>query len=85
MFSRDVGPGPREQRSVRLPRTYNRLELAADPGQMLTIWTAKPGSTSAEALSLLGSRPRRLGNPSTDGARARKNAGSSKTVRACDA
>ncbi len=35
--------------------TYNRLELAADPGQMLMIWTAEPGSKSAEALSLLGS------------------------------
>jgi transcriptional regulator with XRE-family HTH domain len=35
--------------------TYDRMELAADPGQMLTIWTAEPGSKSAEALSLLGS------------------------------
>lgn len=35
--------------------TYNRLELAADAGQALTIWTAEPGSKSAEALSLLGS------------------------------
>jgi hypothetical protein len=35
--------------------TYNRMELAADPGQALTIWTAEPGSKSAEALSLLGS------------------------------
>ncbi len=35
--------------------TYNRMELAADPGQMLMIWTAEPGSKSAEALSLLGS------------------------------
>jgi hypothetical protein len=34
---------------------YNRMELAADPGQMLMIWTAEPGSKSAEALSLLGS------------------------------
>jgi transcriptional regulator with XRE-family HTH domain len=38
-----------------LTLTYNRMELAADPGQMLTIWTAEPGSKSAEALSLLGS------------------------------
>jgi MmyB-like transcription regulator ligand binding domain len=35
--------------------TYNRMDLAADPGQMLMIWTAEPGSKSAEALSLLGS------------------------------
>jgi transcriptional regulator with XRE-family HTH domain len=38
-----------------LTLTYNRMELAADPGQMLMIWTAEPGSKSAEALSLLGS------------------------------
>jgi transcriptional regulator with XRE-family HTH domain len=38
-----------------LTLTYDRLELAADPGQALTIWTAEPGSKSAEALSLLGS------------------------------
>jgi transcriptional regulator with XRE-family HTH domain len=38
-----------------LSLTYNRMDLAADPGQMLTIWTAEPGSKSAEALSLLGS------------------------------
>ena len=35
--------------------TYNRMDLAADPGQMLMIWTAEPGSKSAQALSLLGS------------------------------
>jgi hypothetical protein len=35
--------------------THNRTELSADPGQMLMIWTAEPGSKSAEALSLLGS------------------------------
>jgi MmyB-like transcription regulator ligand binding domain len=34
--------------------TCNRIELAADPGQMLMIWTAEPGSKSAEALSLRG-------------------------------
>ena len=38
-----------------LTLTYNRMELAADPGQMLTIWTAEPGSKSAEALRFLGS------------------------------
>jgi hypothetical protein len=31
------------------------MELAADPGLAITIWTAEPGSKSAEALSLLGS------------------------------
>jgi transcriptional regulator with XRE-family HTH domain len=38
-----------------LTLTYDRMELAADPGQALTVWTAEPGSKSAEALSLLGS------------------------------
>ena len=38
-----------------LTLTYNRMELSADPGQMLMIWTAEPGSKSAEALSLLRS------------------------------
>jgi hypothetical protein len=35
--------------------TYNRMELAADSGLALTIFTAEPHSKSAEALSLLGS------------------------------
>ena len=35
--------------------TYNRMEVAADHGQMLMVWTAEPQSKSAEALSLLGS------------------------------
>jgi hypothetical protein len=35
--------------------TYNRMELAADPGLAITIYTVEPGSKSAEALSLLGS------------------------------
>ncbi len=38
-----------------LTLTYNRMEVAADPGHMLMVWTAEPGSKSAEALSLLGS------------------------------
>jgi hypothetical protein len=38
-----------------LTLTYNRLDLAADLGQMLMIFTAEPGSKSAEALGLLGS------------------------------
>ena len=35
--------------------TYNRMELPADPGLAITIYTAERGSRSAEALSLLGS------------------------------
>ncbi len=35
--------------------TYNRMELAADPGLAITIYTAEPGTKSADALSLLGS------------------------------
>ena len=35
--------------------TYNRMDLAADSEQMLTIWTAEPGSKSAEALTFLAS------------------------------
>jgi hypothetical protein len=38
-----------------LSLTYNRMELAADPGLAITIWTAEPGSKSAQALGLLGS------------------------------
>jgi hypothetical protein len=43
-----------------LTLTYNRMDLAADPGQMLMIWTAEPGSKSAEALSSSEAGPRRL-------------------------
>jgi transcriptional regulator with XRE-family HTH domain len=35
--------------------TYNRLDLAADPGLTLFTYTAEPGSRSAETLQLLGS------------------------------
>jgi len=35
--------------------TYNRMELAADPGLAITIWTAEPNSKSADALSFLAS------------------------------
>jgi hypothetical protein len=37
-----------------LTLTYNRMELSADPGLAVTIYTAEPGTKSAEALSLLG-------------------------------
>jgi len=35
--------------------SFNRLDLAADPGLTLFTYTAEPGSRSAEALILLGS------------------------------
>ena len=35
--------------------TYNRLDLAADPGLTIFSYTAEPGSRSDEALKLLGS------------------------------
>jgi transcriptional regulator with XRE-family HTH domain len=35
--------------------TYNRMELAADPGLAITIYTTEPGTKSAQALNLLGS------------------------------
>ena len=35
--------------------SYNRLDLAADPGLTLFTYTAEPGSRSEEALKLLGS------------------------------
>ena len=38
-----------------LTLTYNRLDLSADEGLTITVWTAEPGSKSAEALNLLGS------------------------------
>ena len=38
-----------------LTLTYDRMELAADPGLSITTWTAEAGSKSEEALGLLGS------------------------------
>jgi transcriptional regulator with XRE-family HTH domain len=35
--------------------SYNRLDLAADPGLTIVTYTAEPGSRSDEALKLLGS------------------------------
>jgi len=43
--------------------TYNRMELAADPGLAITIYTAEPGTKSADALSLLGSWAATLEQP----------------------
>ena len=51
-----------------LTLAYEGLDMAAEPGLTLTIYTAEPGSPSAERLRLLGSwaatqrqRPRRTG------------------------
>jgi transcriptional regulator with XRE-family HTH domain len=38
-----------------LQLTYNRLDLAADPGQTLITYAAEPGSHTEDALKLLGS------------------------------
>jgi hypothetical protein len=38
-----------------LELSYNRIELAADPGLMIVAYTAEPGSRSEEALRLLAS------------------------------
>jgi transcriptional regulator with XRE-family HTH domain len=38
-----------------LELSYNRIELAADPGLTIVAYTAEPGSKSAEAFSLLAS------------------------------
>ena len=43
--------------------TYNRMDLAADPGLTITIYTAEPGSKPAEALNLLGSWAATPGQP----------------------
>jgi len=40
---------------ANITTTYNRMELAADPGLAITIYTAEPGTKSAEALNLLAS------------------------------
>jgi hypothetical protein len=38
-----------------LTLAYEALELAGDAGQRILVYTAEPGSTSQEALNLLGS------------------------------
>jgi hypothetical protein len=40
---------------AHLSVSYNRMELAADPGLTLFTYTAEPGSRSEDALKLLGS------------------------------
>jgi hypothetical protein len=39
----------------QLELSFERLEVAADPGLMIVAYTAEPGSRSAEALDLLAS------------------------------
>jgi hypothetical protein len=34
---------------------YNTIELPADPGHAMTVYTAEPGSPSKDALTLLAS------------------------------
>ena len=55
-----------------LTLTYNRLDLSADEGLKITVWTAEPGSKSAEALNLLGSWAATLdpANPTPTNSRA---------------
>jgi transcriptional regulator with XRE-family HTH domain len=48
--------------------TYNRMDLAADAGLAITIYTAEPGSRSTEALSLLGSWAATPGHPELENA-----------------
>jgi hypothetical protein len=38
-----------------LELSYNRIDVAADPGLMIVTYTAEPGSRSEEALCLLAS------------------------------
>jgi hypothetical protein len=39
----------------RLELSYNRIDVAADPGLMIVTYTAEPGSQSEEALRVLAS------------------------------
>jgi len=58
-----------------LSLTYDRLELAADPGLTMFTYTAEPGSRDAQTLELLGSwaatvdRPEPVGAPDDTTAR----------------
>ena len=53
--------------------TYNRMELAADRGLAITIYTAEPGTKSAEALNLLGSWAATPGQAELQNAEGRSN------------
>jgi transcriptional regulator with XRE-family HTH domain len=48
-----------------LTLTYNRMELSADSGLTITVYTAEPGSKSAQALGLLGSWAATVGQANT--------------------
>lgn len=54
-----------------LSLTYEALELTADPGQRLLVYTAEPGSPSQEALDLLASwaAPDALSEPTSEAER----------------
>ena len=61
-MGRPQRPPPRQRRQDlpppivgELTLAYEGLELAAEPGLTLTIYTAEPGSPSEEALRLLAS------------------------------
>ena len=54
-----------------LTLAYEGLEMAAEPGLTLTIYTAEPGSASAERLQLLGSWAATQRRPSTHAAAVR--------------
>jgi hypothetical protein len=40
---------------IRTTATFNRRDIAADPGMTLFTYAAEPGSRSEEAMKLLGS------------------------------
>jgi MmyB-like transcription regulator ligand binding domain len=46
-----------------LSLTYEMLDLAADSGLVIVVYTAEPGSKSAEALNLLASWTATLDEP----------------------
>jgi MmyB-like transcription regulator ligand binding domain len=50
-----AAPRPTTTRSSGADLAYEGLEMAAEPGLTLTIYTAEPGSPSEEALRLLAS------------------------------
>ncbi len=47
--------GPRVLAALGVGAVYTGLELAADPGLTIYVYTAEPGSKSEESLNLLAS------------------------------